>query len=107
MGEGDSTADDVAVLIDQTLLDPSVITLKDNKITIDGSVFENAPNGTYKVTVIFNDILLTSEKDMVTVTVKNSTAVPMDPEEPEEPNEPADPEEPEEPNEPADSEEPE
>ena len=95
MGEGDSTADDVAVLIDQTLLDPSVITLKDNKITIDGSVFENAPNGTYKVTVIFNDILLTSENDMVTVTVKNSTAVPMDPEEPEEPNEPADSEEPE------------
>lgn len=94
MGEGDSTADDVAVLIDQTLLDPSVVTLKDNKITIAGSVFEKAPNGTYKVTVIFNDVLLTTAKDMVTVTVKNSTEAPKDPEEPEEPEEPEDPEAP-------------
>ncbi|TAH67492.1 MAG: hypothetical protein EWM47_09040, partial [Anaerolineaceae bacterium] len=72
MGEGDSTADDVAILIDQTLLDPSVISLKDNKITISKSVFKDAPNGTYKVTVIFNDILLTTAKDMVSITVKNN-----------------------------------
>jgi flagellar basal-body rod modification protein FlgD len=72
MGEGETTADDVAVMIDKTILDPSVITLKDNKITINKSVFEKAPNGTYKVTVIFNDILYTTVKDMVTITVKNS-----------------------------------
>ncbi|NLO10757.1 MAG: hypothetical protein GX129_12950 [Clostridiales bacterium] len=102
MGEGDSKADDVAVLIDQTLLDSSVITIKDNKITIAGSVFENAPDGTYKVTVIFNDILLTTAKDMVNITVKNSTVVPNDPEEP---NEPTDPEEPNDPDGPNDSDE--
>lgn len=90
MGEGDSLADDVAILVDQTLLDPSVITLKDNKITIAGSVFEKAPNGTYKITVIFNDVLLTTAKDMVTVTVKNSTAELEEPEEPEEPENPED-----------------
>jgi flagellar basal-body rod modification protein FlgD len=100
MGEGDSTASDVAVLVDQTLLDPSVISLKDNKITIAGSVFENAPNGTYKVTVIFNDILLTTVQDMVEVTVKNSVEIPEEPEEPGEPEEPDEPEEPEEPGEP-------
>lgn len=99
MGEGDSTADDVAVLIDQTLLDSSVITLKDNKITIAESVFENAPNGTYKVTVIFNDVLLTTAKDMVNIIVKNSDVEPKEPEEPE------DPENPEDPNEPTDPEE--
>src|SRR5690606_35966540 len=85
LGEGDSMADDVAVLIDQTLLDSSVITLKDNKVTISKSVFENAPNGTYKITVIFNDVLFTTSKDMVSVTVKNYVEQPNEPDVPEEP----------------------
>lgn len=88
MGEGDSTADDVAVLVNQTLLDSSVIKIKDNEVIIDKSVFEKAPNGTYKVTVIFNDILLTTVKDMVTVTVKNSNAKAEVPEKDEEANKP-------------------
>lgn len=87
MGEGDSTADDVAVLIDQTLLDPSVITLKDNKVTISKSVFENAPNGNYKVTLIFNDVLLTTAKDMINITIKNSSVTPEDPANTEDPEE--------------------
>lgn len=81
LGEGDSIADDVAVMVDKTLLDPSVVTLKDNKITIAGSVFEKAANGTYKVTVIFNDVLLTTAKDMVTITVKNQKETPEEPKE--------------------------
>lgn len=81
LGEGESLADDVAVMIDTTLLDSSVITLKDNKITIDKSVFENAPNGSYKVTVAFNDPLLTTVRDKVSVTVKNSSVVPEEPDE--------------------------
>lgn len=91
MGEGDSLADDVAVIVDKTLLDPSVITIKDNKVIIDKSVFEKAPNGTYQVTVMFNDVLLTVVKDMVTITVKNSEVVPEEPEEPMEPEEPEEP----------------
>ncbi len=106
MGEGDSIADDVAVLIDQTLLDSSVITVKDNKITIAESVFENAPNGTYKVTVIFNDVLLTTAKDMVNIIVKNSDVEPKEPEEPEDPENPEDPNEPTDPEEPNVSNEP-
>ncbi len=72
MGEGEAKADNVAVLIDNTLMDSSVISIKDDQIIIDKSVFENAPNGTYKVTVLFNDVLLTTVKDMVTITIKNS-----------------------------------
>lgn len=71
-GEGESVADEVAVIVNTTLLDSSVVTLKDNKITIDKSVFEGAANGTYSVTVVFNDKLTTVVKDMVTVTVKNA-----------------------------------
>lgn len=107
MGEGDSLADDVAVLIDQTLLDPSVITLRDNKITISESVFKDAPNGTYKVTVIFNDVLLTTHKDMVTITVKNSTEEAEAPEDTEEAEAPEDTDEAKAPDAPEDSEAPE
>lgn len=94
MGEGDSKADDVAVIVDNTLLDPSVVSVKDNMVIIDKSVFEKAPNGTYKVAVMFNDILLTVVKDMITITVKNSTAVPEEPKEPIDGEEPIETEEP-------------
>lgn len=86
LGEGDSKADAVAVIVDKTLLDASVVTLKDNKVIIDKSVFEKAPDGTYKATVIFNDILSTVVKDMVTVTVKNSKATDEEPDDNEQPD---------------------
>ena len=86
MGEGDSVASDLAVIVDQTLLDSSVVSVKDNKVIIDKSVFEKAPNGIYNVSVMFNDVLFTVVKDMVTVTVKNSTIAKEDtPEEAKEP----------------------
>lgn len=80
LGDGDSKADNVAVIVDKTLLDPSVVTIKDNKIIIDKSVFKDAPNGTYPVTVVFNDLLTTVVKDMVTITVKNNDKASDDPE---------------------------
>ena len=85
LGEGDSKADAVAVIIDKTLLDPSVVNLKDNKVIIDKSVFEKAPDGTYKVTVVFNDLLSTVVRDMITVTVKNSKATVEEPDDNEQP----------------------
>lgn len=78
MGEGESMADNAAVIIDGTLLDSSVISIKNNQITIDKSVFEKAANGTYKVAVLFNDALLTLVDDKITVTVKNSSVNPED-----------------------------
>ena len=62
MGEGDSVASDLAVIVDQTLLDSSVVSVKDNKVIIDKSVFEKAPNGIYNVSVMFNDVLFTVVK---------------------------------------------
>lgn len=78
MGEGETIADNVAVIVDQTLLDSSVISIDGNKVTIDKSVFENAPDGTYKISVLFNDVLLTVVEDKVTVTIKNSKISPED-----------------------------
>ncbi|MBH1941990.1 hypothetical protein I5677_13900 [Mobilitalea sibirica] len=76
MGEGETVADDVAIMVDTTLLDSSLIHLSGNTITIDKSAFENAPNGIYKVTVVFNDPLFTTVKDKVSLQVKNSTVEP-------------------------------
>jgi len=73
-GEGEAKADEIAVIVDNILLDSSVVTIKGNKVIIDKSVFENAPDGTYSVTVKFNDPLSTVVKNMITITIKNSKA---------------------------------
>ena len=78
LGEGEAKADAAYVIVNNTLLDSSVVSVKDNKVVIDKSVFAKAPNGTYKITVIFNDPLSTVVKDMITITVKNSKAVSDD-----------------------------
>lgn len=74
LGDGESKADEVALWLNGKLLDSSVVSLKDSTIVIDKSVFENLSDGTYDITVRFNDPLLTLVKNMVTVTVKNSEA---------------------------------
>ncbi len=73
VGEGETVADDVAVKVGDTILDNSLITIKDGKAIIKKEALTGLPNGTYKLTLIFNDILYTTVKDKVTLTVKNST----------------------------------
>jgi hypothetical protein len=41
---------------------------------VDKEALAGYANGSYKVTVGFNDALLTTVKDMVTLQIKNSTA---------------------------------
>lgn len=79
MGDGLTTADDVAVKIGNSILDASFVNVSGNKVTVKKEAFEGLINGTYKVTVAFNDPLLTVVKDMVTLTVENSTVTEQDP----------------------------
>jgi flagellar basal-body rod modification protein FlgD len=72
LGTGDTVADDVAVAIDGTVVDASLVKLSGGKVTIDDSAFANLKNGTYKMTIVFNDSLYTTVKDKVTVQVENS-----------------------------------
>ena len=72
MGEGDTVANDVKIMIDKTLLDSSMVKISKDTITIDKSVFDNAGNGKYKINILFNDPFLTVSENMITVTVKNS-----------------------------------
>lgn len=73
LGAGDTVASDVRVAIDGNVLDTSKVKLSGNKVTIDKSAFANLKNGSYKITVAFNDSLYTTIKDKVTVQVSNSS----------------------------------
>jgi flagellar basal-body rod modification protein FlgD len=73
LGAADTKADNVAVAIGENVIDSSLVKLKDGKVTIDKSAFANLANGTYKLTVVFNDTSYTAVKDKVTLQVQNST----------------------------------
>lgn len=73
VGEGDTIADDAAVQVGETLLDNTMVSIKDGKVIIKKEALAGLKNGTYKLTVVFNDPLYTAVKDKITLTVKNST----------------------------------
>jgi hypothetical protein len=62
------------VAINDTVIDTKWINVKNGKVTVDKEALAGYANGSYKVTVGFNDSLLTTVKDMVTLQIKNSTA---------------------------------
>jgi flagellar basal-body rod modification protein FlgD len=72
LGDGQTVADNVALLINDKQIDDNLITLKGNKVIIDKSAFTKFKDGTYKVLVVFNDALYTTVKDKVTLNVKNA-----------------------------------
>jgi len=74
LGEGDTKASEVAILLEGSVLDSSLYSLKDNIVTIHAEAFANLPNGVYKPAVVFNDQYYTTITDGITVTVTNSEA---------------------------------
>ena len=75
LGEGDTKASEVAILLDGKVMDSSLYSLKDNKVTIYTEAFANLPDGTYKPAVVFNDPYYTTITDGITVRVVNSEAI--------------------------------
>lgn len=72
LGSEDTVATQVAVVIGESVIDPSKVKLTGNKVTIDKSAFSGLINGNYKLIVAFDDSKLTTVKDKVTLEVKNS-----------------------------------
>lgn len=72
LGSEDTVAKNVAIAIDDNVIDSSLVSLSGTKVTIDKSAFANLSNGTYNVTVVFDDTNYTTVKDKVTVQVQNS-----------------------------------
>lgn len=72
LGEGDTIADDVAIFIGNDRIGAEHVSLDKNKVTIAKEALQGYQDGTYKVTVAFNDALLTTVKDMVSLRIVNS-----------------------------------
>ena len=72
MGNGDSKASDIAVIIDGTILDTDYFTLSSDKVIINRDALKNVVNGDYDVTVIFNDSSYTTASGKITISVINS-----------------------------------
>lgn len=72
VGSGKTVADDVAITINGNVIDTSLVNLSGGKVTINQAAFNNIENGTYKVTVDFNDSAFTTVKDKVTLQIQNA-----------------------------------
>jgi len=81
LGDGETIATQVAVVINNELLDTSLVTLSGNTVTINSSALENLENGTYNAVVVFNDSLYTQVNDGLQINVINSEATGEDTEE--------------------------
>jgi len=71
-GSGDSKADDIAIAINGTVVDPKLITISGDSVKIDKSAFKDLENGTYKISIAFNDPDYTVIRDKITVKVQNA-----------------------------------
>ena len=74
VGEGDTVATQVAVLLNNEVIDGSFVSLNGNKVTISGDAFKNVANGTYKLAVVFNDAYYTTVSDKITVNVTGESS---------------------------------
>lgn len=72
LGTGETIADKVAIAINDKVIDSSLVSLSGNTVTVKASALSNIDNGTYKVTVAFNDSQYTTVKDKVTLQVQNA-----------------------------------
>lgn len=74
-GEDDAKASEIAIILNEELLDSSTYSVNGNKVTIKPSAFEGLSNGTYRPTVVFNNSYYTSITDMIKIQVVNSEVV--------------------------------
>lgn len=72
MGEGQTIANDVAIIIGTNIIDNQYVTVSGNTVTIKKEAFADYPIGNYKISVAFNDALLTVVRDKVTLNISKS-----------------------------------
>lgn len=77
LGQENTVATQVAVILNNQIVDSKYISLNKNQLTISSELMSQLPNGQYKPTVAFNDSLYTAITDKVTINVTNSKATSM------------------------------
>lgn len=78
LGSGKTVATDVAFILGGTAVDSKYVTLDGNKVTISKEAFKDLENGTYKPALMFNDALLTTITNEITVTVEGTAPTQED-----------------------------
>ena len=71
-GKEDQKASEVAVVVGGNTLDGQYLSYKDNKVTIKAGALEGFENGSYPVSIIFNNNIYTTVSDKVNISVFNS-----------------------------------
>lgn len=69
LGSGDTTADNVAIIFNGTVLDNKYVSIDKNKVTISKEALAESGIGKYKLSVVFNDTYYTTISDKVSVLV--------------------------------------
>ncbi len=77
LGKEDYVATDIAMVINNQIVDPKYFSLNKNKLTISSELMSLLPDGEYKPSFVFNDSLYTTVTDQVTINVKNSKVTAM------------------------------
>ena len=74
LGEGDTKASEIAILMDGSVLESSLYKLSGTTVTIYAEAFAGLQDGVYKPAVVFNDPYYTTITDEISVRVINSKA---------------------------------
>lgn len=72
LGEDEYAADEVALVINNKLIDPSNFKLDGTNLTIFGGAFADLADGSYALAVVFNDDDYTTIEDKIAVKIVNS-----------------------------------
>lgn len=72
LGEDEYAADEVALVINNQIVNTSNFKLDGTKLTIYGGAFADLPDGSYALAIVFNDDDYTTVEDKIAVKVVNS-----------------------------------
>jgi flagellar basal-body rod modification protein FlgD len=78
LGSGKTVATNVAVIINNNVLDAKHVTITGNKVTISKEALKDLEDGTYKPTLVFNDALYTTVAGKITIKVEGQTTTDDD-----------------------------
>lgn len=74
MGSGQTVANNVAIILNGSVVESKYVTVNKNKVTISKEVFAKLENGIYKPTIVFDDSLYTTVSGKITITVKGTAS---------------------------------
>lgn len=73
LGSGETVAKNIAIIVNDKVIDSKYVTLAGNKVTISKEAFADYATGNYKASVVFDDALYTADSGKISITIKDST----------------------------------